>query len=534
MLMLTTLLRRFGHDEDGWTMVAAMVLMVATLVAGAALLALVETQAGATGEQRERSTSFGLAETVLDSTAFHLAQDWPTSQTASQPWTQVASCSAQSIAGGVTPVASPSTLAERIQDRVADTLSAGSEYSSATWSVNVCDDAIAPATWTDGALAGAAYDANGAIALTSPTGEPFTARRMWVRATATVDGRTTRVAALAQVNVQSALPTGYGVVAGKLGIGSGVNVTLQSLMDKSTTAGPVLTALIGNQEFVQGGKIGIRCGVVSDLCVEGALTTLKEIPIVDNLNLVSSQVQAYGSPSAASSRSITSLRQQATRQGTYASSVADGQPCIPFGSVTATSVVFVEQVGNGTGRCTLSNHTVAAVVVGKGRVIVNPNSVFNGVIYALNEQHDTGRQAEVVTIGKAARVNGAVFVDGSGVVGLHPPEFSSNDLIDALPICSGSNTGILRGLLEGLVNLVGYLLNPCGTIRDALKSLGLTTLIDTLVSGLGANTVLSGVTTLLNNQGPAVVYDATPLSRLTAYGSAGTLQSSFREVSGRE
>ena len=130
----------------------------------------------------------------------------------------------------------------------------------ATWQINVCDNdpsEAGPTVWKDALLSNMNYDANGD-------------ELVWVRSQAAVDGRRRVLAALVQVDEESALNSKHGLITGRL------NAEL------TNTAGAVLNGdlveelapeLLGADPLVapdpsaitrppSSGVIGLRCGAL--------------------------------------------------------------------------------------------------------------------------------------------------------------------------------------------------------------------------------------------------------------------------------
>lgn len=489
------------REEAGWVLVTALLLMTAMLGVGLALLSVVDTQSKASVTERQGDAAFNLAEGVLNSAAFLMSRNWPAA--ASQtPAGTTAACGSQSYSGTLAS-SGTSNVAGQIQNLVNTTFTSGDYSSGATWKVNVCDDTGGTSSWNDSLLTAPAYDFNGPNATTG-------VRRVWVRAQSTVKGHSRAVVALVQVNSNGALPAKYGVLAG--GFSTDLTATTGALT--SGVAAGLVQSLTGSDQLVKpdpadpgSGKIGVRCGVLSG-CVTGAFTGIGTS--LDTFLLGNDFVQ-YGSPTAASDDVVAQLRKQAQASGTYYASVASGANCLPASS--AGKVVFIEQVGNGNQNCVITTSgSATALIVGSGGIAISGNStLFTGVIYALNKQRltlgDTGTR-EVVSISGGAKVKGAVYIDGaSGKLGIYPPSLNLSNL------CSTLLPGILNAVL-------------CTT----LNALGVTGLLDGLVSRVGLGAVVTALLPQLSSYGPAVQDDKATVAALTSYGTSGTIAGTFRQV----
>jgi hypothetical protein len=229
-----------------------------------------------------------------------------------------------------------------------------------------------------------------------------------------------------------------------------------------------------------------------------------------------------------------------------ASTVAAAPSCAISGA-SSNSVVFIEQVGAGDDYCVVdvsTSRTYKALVIGSGRVIIRgnnsiatyaaggANNLFTGVVYALNLQtadHSSSTPLrELVRIERGARVRGAVHADGkNATVGMIPPDFSTNALVDAL-LCPGALCALtavikalpLSGLVDALVN--GYCLVP-NILGGCLVSL----------PGLGVTAVVNGITSQLTTYGSAIHSDVGIVDALTVYGASGVVAGTFRDLQAR-
>jgi hypothetical protein len=305
------------------------------------------------------------------------------------------------------------------------------------------------------------------------------------------------------------VPRPYAVLTGRFSTDLGVALN-------QVVASPLLTNLIGNHKLISGGKIGLRCGVLSG-CVTSVFALLTALQLD---TLFANEVVQYHSTTAASDDVIAQLRQRALDAGTYYESVAAGAACPapPVGNTTA--IIFVEQVGTGDDTCTVTLTTtstprVQALVIGSGRLQFSGNGSYEGVVWALNRQRLTlGDGArEVVRIQDNARVRGTVLADGAGgSVGVYPPPLNVYNLVDTLPVCQG-----LLGLL-------------CAPLKATLRALGVDALLNQLVSLVGLTNVVNGLAGQLSSYAPAVTYDETIASALVTNVSSGTVANSFREI----
>ena len=527
-------LRSRCAGEEGWILVTSVVVCVIMLVVGLALLSVVDTQTRASATQRQGDSAFNYAEGALNSTAFLLSRNWPEDVTLT-PTGTTASCGNQTLSGTI-GAADASTFAGRIQNQLTDSFGAtGSrDYPAATtsWTVNICDDTGATTSWNESLLTAAtpAWDANGEQTLSatdSSSGAAYSykVRRVWVRARAQVAGRTRTVVGLVQVGVKPVLPSRYAALAG--GFSSDLMTGVNSLLTGPALT-PVTTALLGQQKLYDGdptvpggGRLGIRCGLTSGCVLGGAFAALSATNL-SSLLLANEFVQ-FGSSTAVSNATIDGFRREAKLRGIYRATVASGGACIPASPSSAGKIVFIEQVGTGDQYCVISSSASAKMlVVANGRVQITGGATsattvtFTGVIYAGFTQRNNSpapSSANVVTIRDYAKVIGAVYIDGNGRLDVRPPPFNVSALINTLPVCSG------------------LLALACTLLKATLNGLGVDALLTQLISLVGLNSVVSGLTGQLSGYGPAITENKALVDAITVYGNSGTIAGTFRQIS---
>jgi len=474
---------RAARGQRGFALVAFVLIVATMLSLGLVTLGIVDSQSRASGAERLGASAFTLAEGALGAQAAMVSSAWPESSglAFSQSCTQASA--------GVTGCPSPGWIAQSFT---------GGDYAGATWRTDVRDDGGSyGAFWDDGALASQpAWDQNGD-------------GQVWVRAQATVGGRTRTLVERIQVNRPPALPQGYAIIAGRFSTDLGVALN-------QVVASPLLSGIMGAHKLVAGGKVGLRCGLLSG-CLTGTFAVLDEVGLD---SLMANDVVQYASIQAASDQIVTELRQRALAAGTYYANVAAGTACPSPPAGTTSAIVFIEQVGNGDQACTVtlsssSTPQLRALVVASGRVTFAGTGTYKGIVWALDAQRaglgDTPR--EVVRIQDSARIDGMVAVDGvGGAVGIYPPPLDPYALINTLPVC-----GTLTALL-------------CAPLKASLQALSPDQLVVQLVSLVGLDAVVNGLLGQLSGYGPAVQYDASVVSALLADGTGGVVANSFREI----
>lgn len=543
------------RQQTGSAVVTALLASVVMLLLGVALLAIVDSQARQSGAERTRDRVFNLSESVLSSQAFVLGRSWPTLAPDGDP-----ACSDPGT-GFADTIGSAEPAAPAV-DRLRPNLNAsyGDEaYRNARWQVNLCDDIPGSPVWSDAVLTRKAWDANRNSLL-------------WVRAHSVVGGTPRTVVGLVRARDAQVLDPKYALVAGRVtdDLGTALGTLSQNAL------GGVLSGLLPTTPTVapdptrpatsppSSGVTGVRCGAL-DLqvvppvtCLQGTLGALGALPAVSNL-VTGGTLEQFPRRTAASPEMIDRLRAQAVNTRThYASSPGSGNPetapaCTFTGNTgtrSASTVVFLEQVGAGDDYCVLdvsAGVQFKALVIGKGRIVLRGNgqstgtpsatatgpqvNTFSGVVYALNQQRlpaDEGGMGlgdaatpgrEVVRIDRGAHVKGAVLADGrSGSATVIPPplDIDDNALVDTLIPC----TRIL-------------VIVDC-TLRNTLKALGASALLNELTRILGVNAVVNGILGQLQPQraqyGSAVVADVAAINKLTVYGTSGIVTGTFRDI----
>jgi hypothetical protein len=551
------LMRRLT-DERGSTVVTALLAAMVMMMLGMALLTIVDTQARQSGQERTRDKTFNLSESVLTNEAFVLARNWPELAPASNPACSAAGAGFADTLGST--AAAPAAV-ERLRPNLNDSYKNDSSYSGATWQVNICDDTAGSTVWSDTLLSNKTWDANDN-------------NMVWVHAQSTVNSKTRAVVGLVRVRDAAVLDSKYALIAGRVtdDLGTAVN-------NLSTNAlGGVLSGLLGSTPTVaadpsrsattppSSGVTGLRCGALDvsltppQTCLAGTLGATGALPIVSTL-ITGGKLEQFPRPiSAVSSETIDRLRSKAVATGTYyeasagAATVALAPACTftgASGTRSASTVVFIEKVGTGDQYCTIdvsAGVQYKALVIGSGRVILRGNgtttaapsaaisgpqvNTFSGIVYALNlQRHDTSAGGlglgdastpgrEVVRIENGAHVKGAVVSDGkSSKVSIYPPEvtINTNSLVDALIPCT---------VVLGITNC---------TLRNTIKALGATALVDQLVSVVGLTSVVNGILAQVQPQraayGSAITADLSAMENLTVYGTSGVVSGTFRDVS---
>ncbi len=585
------MIRRLKSGEDGSAMITALLATIMLLALGMALLSIVDTQADQSAQERTRDRAFNVSETVLNSEAFVLGRNWPTTAPAGDPTCSAAGAGFDDpigIAAGSTPAS------ERLRRNLTESYNPATDpaYAGATWQVNICDDddpdgsgpLPGPTVWNDSMLGHKAWDSEN-----NGPGKPKGNGRVWVRAQATVAGKTRVLAGLVRVTKSPVVDSRYALVAG--GISDDLGASLNTITNQGVL-GQVVTDLFGSTKTVEvdptagaptpNGITGLRCGAADIIgggspCVSGTLGAAAAVPVVASL-VTGDKIENFPRTTSTPNRTIEQLRNQARTSGTYTAVSAGTAPitssnplnltdtapasvtaCTITGAPDQNTVAFVEQVGNtgaenavggrGDQYCAI-DVTVAkrykAIVVASGRVVIRGDNTttastdtarnnFTGVVYGLNLQRldvDKGGRGlgdvtarEVVRIDRGAHIQGAVHADGRSARVGSYPP----------PLTINTNT-----LVDALIPCVIVLGLPVCILRDTIKALttGLTGIVDSLLNnGVSvtnlANALLTQVRPQRASYGPAITANVAAINALTTYGPSAVVPGTFRDLQAR-
>ncbi|HEX8102969.1 MAG TPA: hypothetical protein VF533_10170 [Solirubrobacteraceae bacterium] len=367
---------RRAREEDGFMLVAAILLLGIMMTIALAVVAFSDTQQNQSRVERVREASFRLTEASMQHQIFQLGRKWPGSAGVAYP----AVCSPASPA--LDPCPDNATLSAGY---------AGTDYPAAMtcpagtpavpWTTEVRDNGNLTKTSTD-----VAYY-NRALALTRPTYDANLDGKLWVRATAVASCKVQTVVALVKQNL-TPLQFPRNVVTANWFQTN--NKGAKTIVD---TRGPYAA---------EPADLSLRCDAPSHTpCAD----------YVANKGQVSPNrlvIDPATSPTFDADQ-LQSFRLQAQSTGRYY-----GSGACPDLTGVAGGLVFIESTSS---NCTMpggfSDATPGVLVIANGTIGFGGNSVFYGIIYAANLSNIAG---PVVTIGGTAAIQGAVAVDGPGGV----------------------------------------------------------------------------------------------------------------------
>jgi hypothetical protein len=364
---------KLWREESGWAMVTVVMLSAMMIGVGLATAAIVDRQTRSSARERLNESGFNLAEGALTSQMYILTRQWPGGAGTAYP----SSCPSAAQAH-----LCPDSNALRQSYNTVD-------YGSApAWTTEVHDNdqGDTPNFYNDAAPSPFHYDFNGD-------------GKVWVRADATVKGRTRAIVGLVQVQKFNEELPHSALVAGAVATTNNGNKDIICTRLPDDPSGKDCTS-----SSPLAGPVQLRC--------EGA-----EVPGCNGTRdgQIDPDPVEYGYAGLGlTADALNRLRSRAIADGTY---WASGCPANPSGAV-----VFVEN-----GNCSYSNSTPGpccntatkpgVFIVNNGRFSMSGNQTFYGVIYAVNAQNAVGcTPACPVSLTGTVSVRGGVHVGGAGAI----------------------------------------------------------------------------------------------------------------------
>jgi hypothetical protein len=365
-------------NERGNVLVTAILLMSVMLSVGLALASTVDTQTTQSRKERERESSFNLAEASLSAQTFILGRKGTGTQSRPYP---AAGCPAS----GDTFFCPSSTHLMRSYTGDASQVDFGSDT---TWNTHVLDDADAAGTqvtfWKDEFLDDSTwprYDANGN-------------RHVWVRSEAVVRGHLRAIVAWVKIEDMIVSFPRYAVLSGYL---SGKN--------SGGHGGRPLVNSTGSL------GVAVRCSLPpqSD-CIDLNPTKGPQLQPPANFQL------EYPSTTAIPGDSLFALEDVAKANGTWYETC----PSNPNGDV-----VYVKNAGEcrytnstpaaaGASKCCNTSANPGLFILERGSVDFGGNIEFWGVVY--NANVDNSNSERLIETSGTATIRGGAIVDGPGGV----------------------------------------------------------------------------------------------------------------------
>lgn len=361
-------------SESGAALVTALLVMMITLTLGLALMSTVDTQQRDSGRERQRESSFQLAEAVLNAQIFQLSTRWP-------------ACSGGTSCDASVPYPSacgPTSTSTDCPDgtELDGAYSAVDYRSGVSWTTQVRDNDVAtPDFYSDALLSSAAtYDRND---------DGY----VWVRSTAVVQGHRRTLVALVKAEKTTVDFPRHTLVAGWF---TTSNNGKKVIIDNSGGFSPPSEAVV-------------RCA---------AAGTTPPVPNCAGYEANKDQLSPErvtfdpSAPSAVTPDALDSLRAAAAADGNY---YAAGSCPRTLQGDQPGETVFIEDAsscGNFNGNDDYNTVDKPGwLIVGKGAITINGNASFYGVIYHANLDNSSGA---LVNLGGNVSIDGSIVVDGAG------------------------------------------------------------------------------------------------------------------------
>ena len=353
-------------EERGWALVTAIMLMAVMLGVGLTTVSFVDTQQREARAERVRESAFNLADTALSAAAFGVARAWPGGPGAGGV---TVDCT------GVLP-AGTSTANPRCPD--------ASKLVSAFSSAEVAAGATIATTVRDngpGAQQARYYDA--AVASSQPAYDQNGDKRLWLRAQATVGGKTRTIVALVRANAEPVPFPDRVLLAGKIATSNTGNKPI--IVTRDVTTGDYA-------------PVSVRCDPAQPDCVMFDRAKGQIAP--DTV-----ESEPFPLRNALTEAALGQLREAARAAGTLTSSCP---------ATLTGGVVFID----GPANCAYVANSVfnsqsvpGIVVINNGTLTLGGGSTFYGILYAHNAQDSTG---DVITLTGTTQIFGGIMIDGPG------------------------------------------------------------------------------------------------------------------------
>jgi Tfp pilus assembly protein PilX len=372
--------------EHGSALVTALLLTMIMLTVGLAGLAQVDVQQEQSGVERVRETTFNLGEGVLNAQIFALSQNWRPLRAAGAAPVVFAPCDQDS------PEKTPNCPSA---DTISKLFASPDTEAPPAWRTEVRDNATTvPPTCSRNKGTTFYSDA-------STSGQhPFDCNddgKLWVRAQATVRGRTRAVVALVQAERETYELPRAALLAGSLKIGNSGNKVLIDPKADTALSTEILLRCTPASETVCAGHEGSSLDVI-----------LSRTKLLTQLNGTRPQTGYAGAP-ALLPEALERLKQTAITNGTYFPNCPPG----PDGSPLAGAVVYVETCNQAYKSNTPINtaESPGALIIANGSIDFQGNSTYHGLVYHANV---AGSTQTLVKLSGNNGVAGAVFVEGNG------------------------------------------------------------------------------------------------------------------------
>jgi hypothetical protein len=371
-------MRHTMQSERGTAIVMAIVLMTMMLAVGLAAFSFVDTQQAESVRERQRESSFNLAEAALNSQSFVLSRRWagaPSSYATSTP-----TCS--NGAGVAVQCPDPAQLAAAYNSP---------DYAvGSIWRTTVYDDrdlaANSESPFYDAAIIEAKNATGGDL---TPHWDANGNERVWVKAETVVRGRERTLVALVQVQENVEFLPKRVILAGQFELTPNGNGVYIKTNPDATSQHPVT----------------LRCNLSSPDCAE--FTPDKKNPQLDPPGAITGQ--EFVGKDALEDDVKDRLKERAIADGKFFDGVC------PTDEQLTGKVVWVQ--GCADGSYTKNNvwnapGSSGILIWADGFLELGGKSDFWGIVYHLN--NDDSSDNDVLRLRGGLTIHGGAFVDGPG------------------------------------------------------------------------------------------------------------------------
>jgi Tfp pilus assembly protein PilX len=374
---------RTARDEQGFALVAAIVLLTVIMGLGLGLLLFTDNQQKAAGREQASESAFNVAEAALNAQISQISRAWPTlkGEPEEQPYGTAEGCTAaNSTATNGCPTKESMKIGYPVANNAGCPAGVKDAWSSAStnqWTTYVRDDPEKEASFFDSSTVKqkVGFDENGD-------------NKLWVRSVGIVQCRVVSLAALVSrqeiaLSFPRAVMSANWFTTGNNG--KGKEVIIEGESPESGVHGEVFMRCEGFAKVEE-----------CENYREGQIANAKVNP-------------PPGAPTPTlSATQLAAFRQTAESLHTYypAGSCPTGLP--------SGKPVFVQgpcAVSGGKTEVGNSKEKPGFLIIAKGTFDMGGQSEFWGVVYCLNEQESSGL---VVKIGANANLRGEIIVDGKG------------------------------------------------------------------------------------------------------------------------
>ena len=374
------------HDEGGWVLVTAIMVLATMMTIALTSFAVVDRGQKHSLDQRQRESALNLAEGVLYSQGFALAQKWP----------------GNAVAGAAMPVTctelapaaahadfcpQPSTLAGAQGSAETANFANSDSLSDVTWTTRVRDNggpslagSYAPGAAADAAQSGTNVRTGQAYTCAGPCKWDANGdRQLWVQARAVVQGKARNIVALLKREQFD-----------------------EPFPRNGLTAGSLRTPNSGNKTIINatGSQVVVRCTTTTSECTDYNAAKIQVLP--------QTIIRDPSTPPAMTPHQIE--RFKAVAQSASPSTYYTSCPTSYTGTVVFIDVPASTNCNDPGGGVVYNTPSDPGILI-MPRGTLYFQSVFHGLIYMANQQGSSGT---VLQANDNTEIYGGVAIDGPG------------------------------------------------------------------------------------------------------------------------